>query len=402
MPLTWLAGVASGLSVHLGVPVTYVRFFFVLSSFMMGAGAALYVWLWITIEADQNAHSSSESTAGLRLRAVGKNASRQVSRNRLILLGILTIIIATTLFLNIHYAFVHQQFVVGGALALGGLALLWYPLATPEALFIPEKDGRPFSISASTMAGIVGGIILLGGGILLLAIGDRSLQEVLYGGAIGGILILGILIALSPFVWRGYKTVMSSREEQAREKERAEISAHIHDSVLQTLTLIRANAADQQTVRSLALAQERDLRSWLYSTSAEASHSLVNALRGIVTKVESTHGVEIDVVTVGDCEPTGATLALIAAAGEAANNAVTHGQPPVSIYMEVAATRVEAFIKDAGPGFDLNAIAPDRHGVRGSIIGRMERAGGSARLRRLAYGMEVHLIAPREEIGEGK
>ena len=52
------------------------------------------------------------------------------------------------------------------------------------------------------------------------------------------------------------------------------------------------------------------------------------------------------------------------------------------------------FVRDHGPGFDLDAIAEDRHGVRESIIARMERHGGSARVRRMSTGTEVALTLP--------
>ena len=43
---------------------------------------------------------------------------------------------------------------------------------------------------------------------------------------------------------------------------------------------------------------------------------------------------------------------------------------------------------------DLDVIAEDRHGVRESIIARMERHGGSARVRRMSTGTEVALTLP--------
>ena len=116
--------------------------------------------------------------------------------------------------------------------------------------------------------------------------------------------------------------------------------------------------------------------------------------------VESRYGVPISVVVVGDMRPGPGELALVAALAEACQNAVRHGAPPVSVYVEVRPQAVEAFIKDSGEGFDPASIAADRHGVRDSIVGRMRRAGGNATIRRLARGTEVALSVPRSDILE--
>jgi hypothetical protein len=55
---------------------------------------------------------------------------------------------------------------------------------------------------------------------------------------------------------------------------------------------------------------------------------------------------------------------------------------------------VEAYVRDHGAGFDVDAVPADRLGVRESIIGRMRRHGGTARLRRLDDGTEVALTLP--------
>ena len=102
-------------------------------------------------------------------------------------------------------------------------------------------------------------------------------------------------------------------------------------------------------------------------------------------------------VTVSDTSAGAGELALVAALGEAAQNAVKHGEPPVSVYMEVRPDRIEAYVKDNGPGFDMGAVADDRHGVKDSIIGRMARAGGAARIRRRTPGTEVELTVPRSD-----
>ena len=87
--------------------------------------------------------------------------------------------------------------------------------------------------------------------------------------------------------------------------------------------------------------------------------------------------------------PDERTAALLRATREALVNAVRHGRPPVSLYLEVGPAEVEVFVKDRGDGFDLDAVPEDRFGVRESIIGRMTRAGRQARVRSRPEGTEV-------------
>ena len=82
---------------------------------------------------------------------------------------------------------------------------------------------------------------------------------------------------------------------------------------------------------------------------------------------------------------------------EAMLNAVRHGSPPVSAYVEIGPTSVEAFVRDHGSGFDPDAVPADRLGVRESILGRMSRHGGRAQLRRRDPGTEVILTMPHAD-----
>ena len=71
------------------------------------------------------------------------------------------------------------------------------------------------------------------------------------------------------------------------------------------------------------------------------------------------------------------------AAREAMVNAAKYGGEggAVQVYAEVEGRTVFVSVRDRGPGFDLDSIPADRMGVRESIIGRMQRNGGTARLR---------------------
>jgi len=93
--------------------------------------------------------------------------------------------------------------------------------------------------------------------------------------------------------------------------------------------------------------------------------------------------------------------ALVKATREALLNAVRHGAAPVSVYVEVGPSGVEAFVRDHGPGFEMGEIGDDRLGVRESILGRMRRHGGAAKIRRLESGTEIELTLPPLARGAG-
>jgi signal transduction histidine kinase len=194
------------------------------------------------------------------------------------------------------------------------------------------------------------------------------------------------------------KELQNERRERIRQEERAEVAAHVHDSVLHTLTLIQRSAHDQREVARLARSQERELRNWLYQPKADADASMAAAVRRVAAEVEDEHGVPVEIVVVGDCDLTPRLGSLLQAARQAMVNAAKYAEAPVvSVYAEVEADEVTVFVRDRGKGFDLDGVPLDRMGIRESIIGRMERNGGSARVKTgPGEGTEVMLTMKRE------
>jgi signal transduction histidine kinase len=105
----------------------------------------------------------------------------------------------------------------------------------------------------------------------------------------------------------------------------------------------------------------------------------------------------VDVVAVGDCELDERAIAVVAATREAMLNAAKFGDgEPVSVYAEASDERIQVFVRDRGPGFDLGAVPPERRGVRESIVGRMARVGGTAFVRTSpGQGTEVEIAVDR-------
>jgi signal transduction histidine kinase len=209
------------------------------------------------------------------------------------------------------------------------------------------------------------------------------------------VVLVGLALILAPFWWRLGRNLAAERAERIRSQERAELAAHLHDSVLQTLALVQKRSGDPREVAALARRQERELRSWL-NGEPRTDGGLAAALQATAVDVEETHGVPIDVVAVGDVPLDEDNRALVAAAREAMVNAAKFAGGTVAVYTEVADERVQVFVHDRGPGFDPDAVPDDRRGVRESIVGRMERHGGRAAIRSTAgVGTEVELTLER-------
>jgi signal transduction histidine kinase len=191
------------------------------------------------------------------------------------------------------------------------------------------------------------------------------------------------------------------RRARIRTEERAEIAAHLHDSVLQTLALIQKQAEAPREVRRLARGQERQLRDWLYGRDLGESgqpKTVSAAIALASAEVEDTFAISVQQVVVGDCPLDHNLLALVQASREAMVNAAKHaGVAEISVYGEVEPERVNVFVKDRGKGFDPTTVPEDRHGLADSIRGRMARHGGEAKLRTGPdEGTEVHLEMPRK------
>ena len=202
-------------------------------------------------------------------------------------------------------------------------------------------------------------------------------------------------VILAPWWLRLGRGLTEERAERIRTQERAELAAHLHDSVLQTLALMQKRAADPREVAALARRQERELRAWLNAGSRPGrGESLAVALEAAVAEIEDAHGVPVEVVAVGDRPLDERANALVAAAREAVLNAVKFApDAAISVYAEVQGDRVEVFVRDRGPGFDLAAVPADRRGLRESVLGRMERHGGRAEIHtRPGAGTEVELV----------
>jgi signal transduction histidine kinase/phage shock protein PspC (stress-responsive transcriptional regulator) len=237
------------------------------------------------------------------------------------------------------------------------------------------------------------GVLLVIGAVLLVLSSNHIFGGLRDAALTAVVVIVAVAMILAPFLWRLGRNLAAERAERVRSEERAELAAHLHDSVLQTLTLMQKRADDPREVASLARRQERELREWLAGGDAPPG-SFAAALRAAAEAIEDDHRVAVDVVVVGDCEMDERAEAVLGAAREALLNAAKHAPEPgpIRVYAEVRADRMEAFVRDRGDGYDPAAAPADRRGGRESINGRMERAGGRAEVHSTpGHGTEVSL-----------
>jgi signal transduction histidine kinase len=276
----------------------------------------------------------------------------------------------------------------------------WAAHRPPEPALPREPSVRvraPYRPEVSR-GGLGVALVLAGGFAFLWANGAlRPAGEALLA-ALAVLVAVALIFAPS---WRRLaRSLAVERTERIRSQERADVGAHLHDSVLQTLALIQRSAEDPKQVAALARRQERELRGWLADgDSRESGHMLAAALDAAAAEVEAAVGGSVEVVAVGDCPLDERGGAVVAAAREAMLNAAKFaGEAPVSVYAELSPERAQVFVRDRGAGFDPAAVPPQRRGVRESIVGRMRRAGGRATVRSLqGGGTEVEIAIDRGE-----
>jgi signal transduction histidine kinase len=294
------------------------------------------------------------------------------------------------------------------AIGIVGIGLLWRQADEAQRERWLDSSGRIDPVRVvfgrggwASYARVAAGVLLILLALVLYSAHGGSLSMARDIAVAAILTIVGLAIVIGPWIYRLASDLSDERAERVRTQERADVAAHLHDSVLQTLALIQKNSDDSTTVARLARAQERDLRSWLYAGESTDERTVASALRGVAARVEDEYGVTVDVVTVGDCDLDEPLRPLVKAAGEAVTNAAKHaGTGRVDVYAEVTPAAVDLFVRDRGRGFDPDAVPGDRYGVRNSIVDRMQRHGGVADVRSTpGEGTEVrlHLSRVQEE-----
>ena len=399
-----LAGVAGGIARQLGVSVGLVRFVFAILTFN-GIAILAYLAIWLLVPDDTDDGSGRTrlrrprdlTRAALRVQP-GDDPHRRQKLLAYVLLG--SAVGSLLGLLGLHTG---SGSGIPVTVAVIGALLIWWRAPEPQRAQW-SSDARRYGSRLSRrgpLLVVLGGVGLVIVGVTAFLAAHDALAQARAGALAIGATLVGVLLVTGPWLVRLFRELTAERRERIREHERAEVAAHVHDSVLQTLALIQSQATDSDAVRRLARRQERELRDWLYTPAPTvddgAAPTFASALRAAAADVEDDHGISIDVVVVGDTAVDDAVSATIAAAREAMVNAAkSSGAATVSVFAEVGASGVEVFVRDRGHGFDLDAVPADRRGIRDSIVGRMARHGGTATVRTGETGTEVALSLARK------
>ncbi len=374
-----LGGVSRGLASWLGVEPTTIRLAFAITALFNGIGLILYALLWSVLP-DTNG-SVPARKIGLQ---VGPKQYDPILAGAfaMVVTGALLFVRQTGLWFPSSYIWPLVAMAVG-------LGVVWQPRRTSRgSTFI---SGR---LAVGALLVGVGFVSLFGRGRSFAASRQMLLDAT--------VVLAGIALLLGPLVTRLLRTLRAEEQRRATSEAKADVAAHLHDSVLQTLALIQKRAEAPTEVVTLARRQERELREWLYGNPRPADSSLKASLEQAASDLESDHGIPIDIVVVGgdvtiDQRNAERIAGLVAASREAMANGARHsGSPKVGVFVEVATDAVDVFIRDTGIGFERAEVEATRRGVSESIEGRMNRIGGTATVNSTKQvGTNVSLHLPR-------
>ncbi len=376
-----IAGVAAGLGARWGVDPMLVRIALVVLVVCGGVGVIAYLAAWAS-SFDHGADTP---------------AAREPSAGQAVAFGL--IVLGSVLVLRGLGVWFGDAVGIPILVAAGGAALIYVRTDAEDRPRWVRVGGRELLVDKPSPGRIVLGglLVVLGMGSFLAAQQDLA--------AIGSVLLAvavtaaGLGLAFGPLLWRLFGQVAEERRDRVRSEERAEVAAHLHDSVLQTLALIQRHTDDPRKMLTLARRQERELRVWLYGPPrADDGEHLSASVHAVAAEVEDAHDVPVEVVVVGDRPLDERTRAVVAACREAAANAARHsGADAVSVYVECEPGSVEAYVRDRGRGFDPSSVPPDRRGIADSIRGRIERHGGTVEiLTAPGEGCEIRIRMPVE------
>ena len=372
-----------------------VRLAFVVLTAAAGFGLVVYLLLWLLAPL-QPADVAPATAAAL---PAARPGGRQLTGTLLVVGGVIALLWL------LGYTFESTLFwpVV---LAAIGFAVIWARSGDERRRWDPASLGSPLASVLSggrPLARLIGGTFLILVGMAIVLAATTDLGGVMNVTLAVIVTIGGLALVFGPWVWNMGQELIAERTSRVRSEARAEMAAHLHDSVLQTLALIQ-RAREPREMAMLARTQERELRAWLYGRAPSVPGvRLRDALDAMASRIERGQAVKIETVVVGDAALDESLRALVAAISEASLNAATHsGAAEVSVYVEVEADAVTAFVRDHGSGFDPAAVPADRRGIADSIVARMQRHGGTAEVVSGKDGTEVRLRIPRATATEDR
>lgn len=372
-----VAGLAAGIGLRLGIPIVFARAAFVSLTLAGGIGVICYLLGWLA--------TPDEREYGSMIEAEEPPSTAQKLGLALIFYAVLVALQEVGLWFG--------PIVWPAILVIFGAALIWDRAGAESRRRLTQLARPVDNGTRRSKTQIFAGVALMTVGIVVVLASLDSIQSL--GPAAIAVLLTaaGFLLLFGPWIWGLVEELTDERRARIRSEERADMAAHLHDSVLQTLAMIQ-RSDDPQRMTTLARAQERDLRAWLFEPAGvDRTGTVGEGMTAAAAKIESAFDVPVEVVVVGDRPNDEAADTLVAAAAEAMANAAEHsGARAISVYVECTEDTVEAWVTDQGSGFDPHTVSDDRKGISESILARMTRSGGEATVVSTpGEGTEVHL-----------
>lgn len=190
------------------------------------------------------------------------------------------------------------------------------------------------------------------------------------------------------------RTTAEANAESVALLERQHWDALVHDHVINVL---RTAGDTQGTLGPRTRAEAHRALAVISGPAAESGRvrasEVVRRVRAVVEGL--AEGTEVGVVEFEPAARVEATVAdaMLSAMGEALRNVRRHARAGrVSVTVCVSEGRLAIRVRDDGVGFTLKSVSPTAMGIRGSMVDRMARVGGTTLISsRPGHGTDVLL-----------
>ena len=288
-----VAGVCEGLGRRLDIDPLLLRIGFAATTLASGLGLVAYALAWMLVPAEGDAPADAALAAAAQRTARNRRAAVEIALG----VGFLVVVAAADDPLGGAAVLRRADVAVRarrrrrradlapvGRAAGARLGAPPWPSRCARPGRTPRRPGAPARpVRPALAAGLEAGsgesrpavISRIGIGVTLVIAAAIVFLE--FTGALAAatdvalaaiVVAIALVVIFAPFFFRLVSSLSLERAERIRSQERAEVAAHLHDSVLQTLALVQKRADDPRVVAALARRQERELRTWLSGAPA--------------------------------------------------------------------------------------------------------------------------------------